>query len=135
MSVRACTDNSHRIHVMLVDGNQTFLRAAINLLERHPELVIVGTFSESEKALAQAQSLRPQVIMVGLDTPVMMGLDAVSRLRMRLPEVAIIALTMLSDNACRRAALFAGADEVVTKARLSTDLVPAIRRVTEDDQS
>jgi hypothetical protein len=36
---------------------------------------------------------------------------------------------MLSDDASRRTAFFAGADGVVTKANLSTDLLPAIRRV------
>jgi len=132
MPDQVCTQESPGTQVLLVDDNQAFLRAATELLQRHPELVVVGIVSEGEEALAQAQSLRPQVVLVGLDTPILMGLDTISRLRMKLPKVAIVALTMLSGDACRRAAFFAGADEVVTKANLSTDLLPAIRRVVQE---
>jgi DNA-binding response OmpR family regulator len=53
------------------------------------------------------------------------------RLRNVLPDVGIIALAMLKGNAYRQAALAAGADDVVRKAALTTDLLPAIRRVTQ----
>ena len=46
-----------------------------------------------------------------------------------MPEVGIIALTVLSTNGYREAAISAGADDFVPKANLNTDLLPAIRRV------
>ena len=78
--------------------------------------------------MAQAQDLQPQVILFGLDRP---GLETISRLRDALPGVGIIAMTLLEGTAYRQAALAAGADDLVRKAELVTDLLPAIRRVTQ----
>jgi DNA-binding response OmpR family regulator len=72
------------------------------------------------------------MILMGLDIP---GLEVISRLRSMLPGVGIIALSMLKSNAYRQAALAAGADDLVFKAKLITELLPAIRRVTQPDQS
>ncbi len=123
-----CTEESPGVHVLLVDDNQDFLRAATDLLRRNIDMVVVIAIGGGEQVIVQAQSLRPQVVLVGLDTPNLMSLDTISRLRMRLPEAIIIVLTMLSGDTYRRAVLFAGADEVIAKANLSTELLPAIRR-------
>lgn len=131
MSDTACTTHDRRIRVLLVDNSQAFLRAAIDLLKRHRELIVVSTVCKDKEILRQVQSLRPQVVLIGLDTPNLTGLKTVSRLRIALPEVTIIALTMLSGDVYRQAAFSAGADEVVTKANLSTDLIPAIRRLSK----
>jgi CheY-like chemotaxis protein len=72
------------------------------------------------------------VILIGLDMP---GLEILPRLRNMLPDAGIIALTLLNDNAYRQAALAAGADDVVRKAELTTELLPAIRRVTRANRS
>ncbi len=129
MPAPACPEGSPGIRVLLVDDSQPFLRVAADFLGRHPELVLVGAVCGGEDALIQIQSLQPQVVLIGLDTLGLAGLKMISRLRITLPEVAIIALTMLSDDTARRAAFFAGADGVVTKAHLSADLLPVIRRV------
>jgi DNA-binding NarL/FixJ family response regulator len=52
-----------------------------------------------------------------------------------LPEVGIIALTVLGTNSYRQAALAAGANDFVPKASLDTDLLLAIRRVAQADPS
>jgi len=52
-----------------------------------------------------------------------------------LPGVGTIALTLLEGNAYRQAALAAGADDIVRKAELTTDLPPAIRRVMRVNRS
>jgi CheY-like chemotaxis protein len=64
----------------------------------------------------------------------MPGLETISRLRNMLPGVGIIALTLLEGNAYRQAALAAGADDLVPKAELITDLLP-VRRVTQANRS
>jgi len=92
----------------------------------------MGTASGSEETLAQAQALQPQVVLLDLldlRTPGLTGLDTISRLRSMLPEVTIIVLTLLDTETYRRAVLAAGADDIVSKARVSADLLPAIRRL------
>jgi DNA-binding NarL/FixJ family response regulator len=128
---RADPKDSLKICVLLVDDNEAFLRVATDFVQRHDELIVVGAVCGGEEALAQAQDLRPQVILIGLDRP---GLETISRLRNVLPDVGIIALTLEGDT-YRQAALAAGADDLVRKAALITDLLPAIRRVAQADRS
>lgn len=119
------------ISVLLVDDNPTFLNILVRFLEVHHqnELVIVGTAGVGEGVLAAAQVLRPQVILIALGMPGLPCLEIIARLRETLPEVGIIALTLLDTDGYREAALAAGANEFVAKATLTTDLLPAIRRV------
>jgi DNA-binding NarL/FixJ family response regulator len=108
------------------------LRAAVGVLQRHHELTVVGAICGDKEALAQAQKLQPQVIVVGLDGP---GLEIIRRLRHVLLGAGIIALTLLNSNVYRQAAMAAGADDVVLKAELTSDLLPAIRWVTRVNRS
>jgi DNA-binding NarL/FixJ family response regulator len=119
------------VSVLLVDDNPTFLRIATRFLQEHyrDEVVVVGTAGGGQEALIKARDLRPQVILLDLAMPDLPGLEAIPRLRAALPEMGIIALTVHNSNGYRQAALAAGADEFVSKANLSTDLLPAIRRV------
>ena len=116
--------------VLLVDDNPTFLRIAAQFLREHctREVTVVGTATGGAAALARAGDLRPQVIVVDLAMPEMSGLETIPRLRELCPDLGIVALTQMEPAAYREAALAAGADEFVTKAMLSTDLLPAIQR-------
>jgi DNA-binding NarL/FixJ family response regulator len=125
---RADLKDSLKIRVLVVDDNEAFRHVATDFLQRHHELLVVGAICGGEQALAQAQDLQPQVILIGLDKP---GLETISRLRNMMPGVGIIALTLLEGNTYRQAALAAGADELVRKAELTTELLPAIRRVMQ----
>ncbi|MBE9508013.1 MAG: response regulator transcription factor [Chloroflexi bacterium] len=131
-SNRADLKDSPKIRVLLVDDNEAFLRVATDFLQRHNELTVVGAICGGEEALAQAQDLGPQVILIGLDKP---GLETISRLRKVLPGVGIIVLTLLEGSAYRQAVIAAGADDLVRKAELVTELLPAIRRVTQVNRS
>ena len=114
---------------MLVDDSQTFLNAAIDFLRRHQEIHIAGAVLSGEEALAQAERLRPDVILTDLDMPGLTGLELISYLRKEMPQVTVIAVTMLDAEAYRRAAIDAGAHAFVRKGALVTDLIPAIRRL------
>ena len=119
------------IRVLFVDNYPIFLRAATDFLEQYDELVVVGTASSGEEAIAQAEELRPQVILIDLRLPGMSGLEAIPRLRAMLPEAGIIAMNLYDVDVYREAALAAGADEFLVKKALVTELLPAIRRVVK----
>jgi len=122
------------ISVMLVDDNPIFLKAATQFLEAHESVVVVGTADGGEEALKKAQELRPQVILIDLAMPRVPGLEVIPRLRGLLPEVVIVALTVMNANSFRQAALKAGADEFIPKSAMRTDLLPTIRRLARDSR-
>jgi DNA-binding NarL/FixJ family response regulator len=123
------------ISVLLVDDNPAFLRIATRFLQRHDDTVVIGTADGGEEALALAQDLQPDIVLVDLAMPGVSGLDTIPRLRAILPKVGIIALTVLDTNSYLQAAIEAGANDFVPKASLNTDLLPAIRRVAQTDPS
>ncbi len=124
------------VSVLFVDDNPTFLRIATRFLQEcyHNEVVVVGAAGGGDEALTHALELRPQVILLDMSMPGLTGLGTIARLRSMMPEVGIIAMTLLDTNGYRSAALAAGASEFIPKATLNTDLLPAIRRVAQGDR-
>jgi len=123
------------ISVLLVDDNPTFLRILRDFLSEEEDILVVGTARSGEEALVKAKELRPQVILLDLAMPGLNGFNTAPRLRSMMPDVGIIALTVLDANGYREAAVTAGADDYVAKASLNADLLPAIRRVTQERRS
>jgi DNA-binding NarL/FixJ family response regulator len=123
------------ISVLLVDDNPAFLRIATRFLEEHEDVVVVGAAGGGEEALALAEDLQPDIVLIDLAMPGLSGLETIPHLRAVLPGVGIIALTMLDTNSYWQAALAAGADDFVPKASLDRDLLPAMRRVAQGDRS
>ena len=120
------------IRILFIAGNPTFRPVVTRFLERCGELSLVGTVWGSEKVLAQALDLRPQVVLLDLDTSDRTGLATITELRAALSDVGLIALSLLGADGYRQAVLAAGADDLVLKSRLRTDLLPAIRQAAQD---
>ena len=123
--------HSGQMSLLLVDDNPGFLRTLANFLDSsgQDELVIIDAACGGKEGLAKAQALRPHVILIDLAMPDLHGLEAIPQLRSMLPAAGIIALTLLDSDSYRQAALAAGANDLVSKASLDTDLLPAIRRL------
>ncbi len=124
-----------RITAMLVDDEPTFLRIAELFLETHhgQEIEILGTARNGEEALSKAPLLAPQLVLIDLNMPGLSGLQTIPLIRIMYPEMRIIALTLNDGEKSREAVLAAGGNDLVSKTRMSTDLMPAIRRVMADE--
>ncbi len=129
-------DRHHKTSLMLVDDEPTFLRIASLFLETHHknEVELVGTANSGEECLAKAQVLAPEVVLLDLNMPGLSGLQTIPLLRIMYPEMRIIALTLNDDETYRKAVLAAGGNDLVSKATMNTDLIPAIRRVMEESE-
>jgi two-component system, NarL family, invasion response regulator UvrY len=122
--------NKEAIRVLLADGNPTFLHIAADVFRLYPELALVGTASTPSQTLALAQELCPQVILIDLNLPGLLNSKLIARLRHLLPQVGIIALNLLDAKGIYyQMALDIGADDLVDKGALVTNLLPAIQRV------
>ena len=128
--------NPRKVSVMLVDDEPTFLRVAQLFLQTHyrNEIELLGTANSGEECLSKAQLLAPEVVLIDLNMPGLSGLQTIPLLRIMFPEMRIIALTLNDGENARRAVLAAGGNELVSKAHMSTALMPAIHRVMSYDQ-
>lgn len=119
------------ISVLLVDDNRMFLQVALEFLATDDDINVVGTARDGREALAILNELKPQIILTDLAMPGMPGLDAIPAMRALAPETKIIALTSMSNDYFRQAALEAGADDFLDKARMSNDLLSSIKRLAQ----
>ena len=119
------------LSVLLVDDNPHFLRILDRFLSDYSEdmLRVVGSVAGGRDAVAEAERLRPDVILVDLKMPDVPGLQLLPQLRRTLPDAILIALTLMDADEYREDALAAGAEAFVSKTSLECDLIPAIQRL------
>jgi DNA-binding NarL/FixJ family response regulator len=115
-------DEPH-IRVLIADDDFAFLESLEALIDRQPELAVVGRAVDGLEAIELAEDLRPDAVVLDLHMPLLDGVSAATRLRRDHPNVCLIALTGDEAPALHRAVREAGADEVLLKSELVDGLV------------
>jgi DNA-binding NarL/FixJ family response regulator len=108
-------DAAGTIRVLLADDDAPFLEALSPLIERQPELAVVGTALDGLAAIELADELSPDAVVIDLHMPRLDGVSAVARLRHDHPNMCVIALTGDEQPALHHAVTEAGADAVLMK--------------------
>jgi len=115
------------IRVLLVDDQPLFREGVHTLLSLQPDLEVVGEADNGEEALRLAARLRPDVVLMDLQMPVLDGVEATRRLRLTQPDCRVIALTTFDDDEYVFEGLRAGAIGYLLKDTPSVKLLEAIR--------
>ncbi|HJN88399.1 MAG TPA: response regulator transcription factor [Dehalococcoidia bacterium] len=114
----------------MVDDHGAFRRQLRRLLESGGELAVVGEARDGLEGLELARSSSPEVVVMDVSMPVMDGIEATRLMKQEIPGVKVILISALYARAeGRPAAEHAGASLFMEKARISDELVSAIRRV------
>jgi two-component system, NarL family, response regulator LiaR len=100
-------------------------------LSLDPDFEVVGEASNGEEALAMARELGPDVVLMDLLMPVMDGISATEKIRAELPDVEVIALTSVLEDASVTGAVRAGAIGYLLKDTDSEELSRAIKAAAE----
>jgi two-component system nitrate/nitrite response regulator NarL len=108
-------DPAGTIRVLLADDDRPFLDALSPLIERQPQLAVVGTASDGLAAIELADELSPDAVVIDLHMPRLDGVSAVARLRRDHPSMCVIALTGDEQRSLHDAVTEAGADAVLMK--------------------
>jgi DNA-binding NarL/FixJ family response regulator len=99
------------------------------LLERLPDLDILGEAADGEEAVKLAHELKPNVVVMDVRMPRMSGVEATRRIKAECPDVKILILTAHDDDEYVFALLQAGANGYLMKTADIDELVKAIRAV------
>jgi DNA-binding NarL/FixJ family response regulator len=119
------------IRVVLVDDQRVVREGLSTLLDLLPGIDVVGSGGDGEQALALAEELRPDVILMDLRMPRCDGVEATRRLVERGDAARVIALTTYADERSVVRALRAGARGYITKDAGAADIHRALRSVME----
>jgi DNA-binding NarL/FixJ family response regulator len=122
-----------KVSVLLVDDHALVRRGFRLMLEDDPEISIVGEAGDGNDAVKLAGELRPRVVVMDCALPGMSGMDATRQIRKQWPDIAVLMLTMHSEDTWVRLALEAGANGYILKIAVDLDLIEAVRRVAEGE--
>src|SRR5260370_35550688 len=111
--------------ILLDEDNAMMLEGLTRLLAN--EFEIVGTATDGRALLAEAERLKPDVIVLDVGMPEMNGIEAARRLAKILPSAKLVFITQQLDPADLHAAFSAGAKGYVAKQSAANRVVRAIR--------
>jgi NarL family two-component system response regulator LiaR len=117
------------IRVLIADDHAVVRRGLRTFLELQDEIEVVGEAEDGEQAVAAAEQLRPDVILLDLVMPRLDGVAAIHGIRERSPASRVIVLTSFLDDDKLLPAVRAGAAAYLLKDVQPQDLVAAIRTV------
>ena len=122
-----------KISILLVDDHSLVRRGFRRMLEDENDFTVVGEASDGDEAIRLARELQPQVIVMDCALPKTSGLIATRRILEASPKIAILMLSMHSEDTLVQQALDAGARGYMLKNAVDLELATAIRRVAKGE--
>jgi DNA-binding NarL/FixJ family response regulator len=118
-----------KFRILLADDHET-VRAGLRLiLSAQPDMEVVGEAGDGRAAIARAQELLPDIVVMDVSMPHLNGLKATEKLKAICPQVKVLALTRHTDDAYLQQLLRAGASGYVLKQSPPAELLHAIRAI------
>jgi len=116
-----------KARILLADDHTLVAEAFKRLLE--PEFEVVGTVGDGRALLRAAAELKPDLVLVDLNMPLLNGLDASEQLKQALPKIKIIVLTMNEDPEIAAETMEKWASGYLLKKSAGSELSKAVRDV------
>lgn len=121
------TNDDRPISVVLVDDHDLFRSGLAAMLQREPDIAVVGQASRAPDGIRLTAELRPRVVLMDLRMPEMDGLTATREVGSASPESRVLMLAAAADTDDVEAAVHAGACGFLLKDSSLTDVVAAVR--------
>ena len=127
--------NTSSIRVLLTDDHAIVRKGVRALLSTEPDIQIVGEASNGAEAVAQAEDLCPDVILMDLMMPKLDGIEATRQITAKIPGARVIVLTSFAADEKVFPAIKAGALGYLLKDSGPEELVKAIHQVYRGEPS
>ncbi|MFF9123994.1 response regulator [Streptomyces sp. NPDC014889] len=114
------------IRVLLADDHPLVRQGMRAVLDTAGGIEVAGEAGDGLEAVRRAVELLPDVVVMDLQLPGMHGIEATRQIRTRVPDAAVLVLTMFEDDATVFAAVRAGALGYLVKGAEGADIVAAI---------
>jgi DNA-binding NarL/FixJ family response regulator len=118
-----------KTRVLIADDHRMIREGLRSLIEREPDLEVVGEADNGREAVALAKKLAPDVVVMDIGMPDLNGMEATRQILDQSARVRILALSMHADRRYAAGMLRAGAKGYVVKKAAYDELIAAIRTV------
>jgi DNA-binding NarL/FixJ family response regulator len=118
-----------KIRILLADDHQLMRGGLRLMIAQQPDLIVAGEASDGREAVALAKSLKPDEVVMDVGMPNLNGIEAAQQIVRSQPEIAVIMLSMHSDESYVLRALKAGARGYLLKDSAESDLIKAVHAV------
>lgn len=120
-----------KIKVLLADDHQIMREGLASLLEKWPDLEVVGQTGEGRAAVRLAREVQPDVVVMDIGMPGLNGIEATRQIVAAAPGIKVIALSVHAESPFVAGMLQAGARAYLLKHSAAEELVRAIRLVVQ----
>lgn len=118
--------------LMLVDDHEIVRKGLREILSSESQCEIIGECADGRAAVAMAEALQPDVVVLDIAMPSLNGLETARRILKTRPATKILILTMHDSDSLLREAVEAGAHGLVLKSDAARDLITAVDAVRQD---
>ena len=122
-------EKTHRI--LIVDDHTLFRAGVRALLTQDPDIEVVGEADNGRDAIRAVGQLAPHLVLMDLTMPEMNGMEAITEIKRRYPDVRVLVLTLHKTEDYIHASLKAGADGYILKDATQEEFRVAIRSVLQ----
>jgi DNA-binding NarL/FixJ family response regulator len=123
------SDASTLIRLLIVDDQNLIRQGLQAMLEREPDLTVIGEAENGKAAIEQVRALQPDVVLMDVRMPEMDGRTATKQILQEFPDIKILILSTFDDDTYIAGAMRSGARGYLLKDMPSTELAEAIRFV------
>ena len=118
-----------KIKIFLADDHLILREGISSILQKVPDIEIVGEASDGVEAVAKIEQSVPDVVLMDITMPVLNGLEATRLIKEKTPQVKVLILTMHETDQYLAGMLEVGASGYVVKTAPTSELISAIRAV------
>jgi DNA-binding NarL/FixJ family response regulator len=119
------------IRILIADDHEVVRDGVRALLEKQTDMAVVGEAADGREAAELAEDLHPDVIVMDVGMPNLNGIDATRRILAAHPQIGVVMLSMHQDESYVLRSLKAGAKGYLLKESLRSDILEAIRAVSQ----
>jgi two-component system response regulator NreC len=119
------------IRIVLADDHTVVRKGLRLLLENQPGFIVVADAADGREAVSLAEQHAPDVVVMDVAMPILNGIEAARQISARMPQIAVVFLSMHADESYVLKALKSGARAYLLKDSAENDLIAAVKAVSE----
>lgn len=119
------------LRITIIEDNLDVREGFCTLIRTNPDYEVINSYEDAESAIRQLEQDRPDIILMDIDLPGMTGIEACRKIKLVLPQVNIVIITVFENSTRVYEALCSGATGYLTKNTNHIHLLKALDEVAQ----